>query len=88
LETKQCTQCLASLPLEEFYSKGNRTDAKCKSCVKSLKRSKYVAKEDLMSIDRLKKILDIVFLAESRIISKQLLELDKVVLKCQLKIPQ
>jgi hypothetical protein len=83
LETKQCTKCLASLPLTEFYSKGNRTDARCKACVKSEKKTKYVSREIDLSTDRLMKIFDIVFGIEKKVMDHHISRLDEVILKCQ-----
>ena len=88
METKQCTKCLVTLPLTEFYSKGNRTDARCKPCVKSEKKTKYVSREIELSTDRLIKVFDIVFAIEKRVMDHQICRLEEVILKCQRKIEQ
>lgn len=32
---KTCTRCLVNRPIDEFYKKGRRVDASCKSCKKA-----------------------------------------------------
>lgn len=83
METKQCTKCLVTLPLTEFYSKGNRMDARCKPCVKSEKKTKYVSREIELSIDRLMKVFDVVFALEKKMMDNQISRLDEVILRCQ-----
>mgnify|MGYP003574888244 FL=1 len=39
---KCCSSCEKDLPLEAFYSKGNRYDSKCKICVRKTKKDKRV----------------------------------------------
>jgi hypothetical protein len=36
--SKICTHCKIDKPLSDYYSKGNRLDAKCKDCVKKGKK--------------------------------------------------
>lgn len=86
MELKQCTKCLAMQPLSEFYAKGNRVDARCKSCVKSIKRTKYVSRETQLSIDRLLKVFDVIFALETKILDNQISRLDEVISKCQRKV--
>lgn len=83
METKQCTKCLAKLPITDFYSKGNRVDARCKACVKSDKRTKYVSREIELSVDRLLRVFDVIFALEMNIIAGQIAKLDEVIFKCQ-----
>ena len=83
METKQCTKCLVTLPFTEFYSKGNRMDARCKPCVKSVKKTKYLSREIELSIDRLMKVFDVVFALEKKMMDDQISRLDEVILKCQ-----
>ena len=88
METKQCTKCLAKLSITEFYAKGNRTDARCKSCVKSDKRTKYVSREIELSVDRLLKVFDVVFAIEAKVIDEHICKLDEVIFRCQKRILQ
>lgn len=81
METKQCTKCLVTLPLTEFYSKGNRMDARCKPCVKSEKKTKYVSREIELSTDRLMKVFDVVFAIEAKVLDHQVRRLDEVIFK-------
>jgi hypothetical protein len=58
--TKTCTTCLAELGIAEFYTKGNRLDAACKSCVKEKRRTTYLARQNELSkpdIIRLKSVV-------------------------------
>jgi hypothetical protein len=48
---KQCSTCRRNRPIEDFYSKGVRFEARCKSCVSSAKREIYQRK-----IERVKNI--------------------------------
>ena len=38
---KECSRCKRLHPLDGFYTKGNRRDSSCKSCVKQIKAKKY-----------------------------------------------
>jgi hypothetical protein len=44
-EEKKCTSCQLLKSYSEFYSKGNRLDAKCKTCVKAYKKESRKGKE-------------------------------------------
>ena len=44
IEQKACSRCGRATPLEQFYSKGNRLDSRCKSCVKDVRRASYKRK--------------------------------------------
>lgn len=39
-QEKLCTHCNIMKPLSEYYSKGDRYDARCKVCVKEAKKKK------------------------------------------------
>jgi hypothetical protein len=81
--TKICTKCLAELSLDHYYSKGNRIDSRCKSCVKSTKKSKYVAKEQILRVDSLFKIFALISELEISILNNQIQRLDKEIERCQ-----
>lgn len=78
-----CTKCLQSLPIEDFYSKGTRSDSRCKTCVKSVKKSKYVAKEQILRLDSLLKIFSLISEIEISAISRQIQRLDEEIKRCQ-----
>ena len=80
---KTCTKCLQQLPLDDFYSKGNRVDSRCKSCVKSTKKSKYVAREKVLRLDSLYKIFELISELEISAINKQIQRLDEEIKRCQ-----
>jgi hypothetical protein len=83
--TKTCTKCLADLPIDDFYSKGNRVDSRCKPCVKSTKKSKYVAKEQVLRIDSLFKIFELISELEVLTLNKEIQRLDEEIKLCQLR---
>ncbi len=56
-------------------------DARCKPCVKSDKKAKYVSREIELSIDRLMKVFDIVFAIEAKVLDHQISRLDEVIFK-------
>lgn len=57
--TRKCTKCLATKPLTQFYSKGNRCSSECKSCKKSYKKAKYVAINSQNSFAGLKRLIEL-----------------------------
>ncbi len=80
---KNCTKCLVDLPLDNFYSKGNRVDSRCKSCVKSTKKTKYVAKEQVLRIDGLCKIFELISELEISVLNKHIQQLNQEIKRCQ-----
>lgn len=81
--TKICTKCLAKLPLGNFYSKGNRVDSRCKPCVKSTKKSKYIAKEQILRVDSLFKVFELISDLEQLTLNQEIQRLDEVIKLCQ-----
>lgn len=86
--TRTCTKCLADKSIDDFYSKGNRTDSRCKECVKSTKKSKYVAQEQRMRIDSLYKFFELVTELEISALRRQTSRLDEEIKRCLQKNPQ
>ena len=58
-EGKACSTCGQAKPLNEFYSKGTRTDSACKACQKKKKQAKYVATRNEDAIAGLKAVIGI-----------------------------
>ncbi len=85
---RTCTKCLESFPLDNFYSKGKRTDSRCKACVKSTKKTKYVTQEQSMRIDSLYRFFELVTELEVDVLRQETLRLDREILKCQEKKQQ
>jgi hypothetical protein len=50
LSTKICKKCGQRLDSSHFYTKGNRLDSKCKTCILGLKRTVYRRKRGAMRI--------------------------------------
>lgn len=49
METKICTKCNRSLPITEFYSRGNgRYRSECKECHKNYVKQQYSNKKDFL----------------------------------------
>lgn len=87
-EKKECTTCLASLPIEEFYSKGNRRDSSCKKCVRKRKKSKYVSHRSKSEANRLTQVFELVHKAEIDDLRKHINNLDEVISLCRKKLEQ
>lgn len=83
LVTRKCTKCLETLPLDYFYSKGNRADSRCKECVKSTKKAKHVARSQDLQLNTLKEIFELVYKIESLLIEKHLGILNEEIKRCQ-----
>jgi hypothetical protein len=79
VQLKICTQCDSSLPITEFYKKGDRIDSACRNCVKIKKQMRYVHKEMEFSAENMMRLFDVVHDYELKIIKKQILFLDKVI---------
>jgi hypothetical protein len=79
LITKICTQCNRTLPIIEFYKKGDRIDSSCKVCVKVKKQMRYVPKEMEFSAENMMRIFDVVHDYELKIIKNQIKLLDRII---------
>ena len=44
-KVRTCTNCGKEKAISEFYTKGKRVDTKCKSCVKTQKKTRRVEKK-------------------------------------------
>lgn len=69
----------------DFYSKGNRVDSRCKPCVKSTKKSKYVAKEQVLRVDSLFKIFELISELEVLTLHKEIQRLVEEIKLYQLR---
>ncbi len=58
-EIKTCTTCLASLPVSEFYSKGNRHESFCKKCKKQRVKATYLAKRKSLSLADIRRFIEL-----------------------------
>lgn len=87
-ETKQCTKCLQELELTNFYTKGNRIDSRCKECTKSIKKAKYVVREQALQLDSLFSFCELVSEIELSTLKNQIHKIDEVISKCQIQILQ
>lgn len=86
--TRKCTKCLEELPLTAFYSKGNRTDSRCRECVKSTKRTKYVSANQELNFNTLMRFFALVHELEIIEINNTQKKLDEVIEQCQKQIQQ
>lgn len=75
--TRTCTKCLVTKTIHAFYSKGSRIDSRCKECVKSIKKTKYVAQEQRMQTDSLFKFFELITELEVSALKIQTLRLDE-----------
>lgn len=57
---KVCTTCLSTLPLSDFYSKGNRQDSCCKKCKKQKSKTTYLKKKKIPNIEGIKRFITLV----------------------------
>jgi len=87
-ETRQCTKCLVTFPIENFYKMGNRLDSWCKGCKKSKRRATYVDAKTRDSFNRLKKIADIIYEGELKVLQRHCNKLQEMVGKCERRVQQ
>ncbi len=85
---KICTKCLVALPIDQFYSKGNRIDSRCKECVKSTKKTKYVSAEESLRVNSLFQFFELITEIEITVINQQIQRLDEEIKRCQTKTAQ
>lgn len=79
LPTKICSQCNRTLPVTEFYKKGDRIDSSCRDCVKVKKQMRYVPKEMEFSAENMIKLFDVVHDYEIKMIKNQITLLDRII---------
>lgn len=80
---KICTRCLVEQPLAHFYSKGNRHDSSCKTCVKAAKSAKYLASTDRADNKRLLSFFELIHAIEMKELDDYVIRLEKEIKKCQ-----
>ena len=81
-EKRKCTKCLQDLSVDSFYSKGNRIDSRCKECVKSTKKTKYVSSEMSMRVTALYQFFELITEIELSVLSQQIKKLDEEIKLC------
>lgn len=79
---RTCTKCLQALSVDSFYSKGNRIDSRCKECVKSTKKTKYVSSEMSMRVTALYQFFELITEIELSVIGQQIKKLDEEIKLC------
>ena len=81
--SKICSVCAIEKPINDFYSKGSRTDSACKKCTREKKRTKYVADKNTDVAAGLTTILEITTHGLRKRIRSEIEKLDEVILCLQ-----
>jgi len=78
-ENRQCTKCLDILPLNQFYTKGKRTDSSCKKCKRKQTRTTYVSKKNPLNLTNLKEFVNLIYEIELSRLRKIENELNEII---------
>lgn len=83
IQTKICSKCLVKKSKADYYSKGNRIDSRCKECVKSIKKTKYISKQEQFNFSSLMDFFKLVHTIEIQQLNRANSKLQEVISKCQ-----
>lgn len=83
---KQCSRCRGSKPLSEFYSKGDRFDAACKECQRTLKRQSRELAAITASLPKLFEVQGIIDAYETRLTQSYVKRLQEINDRCEKRL--